>query len=159
MGKPITTDQVAGIRHERLEVMCTLPRQPGEPLYVLCACDCGETKAIRWDGFQSKKVKSCGCMIRDRNRANNAEHAARKNKRLARMKGRCHEHTAREWAVLLGCGESAVKKYARLLREPLSHSREGHVLYETDDPGRHPEMGRLWDAVGARVWWDREGEA
>ena len=50
----------------RLEVMNKIEEKIGGEYYYLCMCNCGESKKIRGSDLRKGRVKSCGCMSKER---------------------------------------------------------------------------------------------
>jgi len=63
-------------------------KNKGKKTYVLCKCDCGNTKQIRLDGITSGLVVSCGCF--------NKEQAIKTGKKK-RTHGKTHTRIYRIW--------------------------------------------------------------
>lgn len=62
-------------------------------IYANCLCECGNRKAIMKSHVVAGRVKSCGCLIRDTNRANKTKHGkagTKFYKHWIAMKNRCN---------------------------------------------------------------------
>lgn len=52
----------AGITYGQLTIIEEVNYQKGKPRQVLCKCDCGNTKIVRWTNLRNGHTKSCGCL-------------------------------------------------------------------------------------------------
>ena len=61
-GDPAPIKESAIGRRVGILTILTEPTGRREGARVLCRCDCGNEKLIRWDNLLSMNVKSCGCL-------------------------------------------------------------------------------------------------
>lgn len=52
-----------GTKYNSLTIIKEVDFEKGNPRKVLCKCDCGKEKVIRWTSLRNEHTKSCGCLI------------------------------------------------------------------------------------------------
>ncbi len=62
---------LAGLKFTRLRVLHAMPdsKGSGKGRYRsqwMCVCDCGENRIVKTEGLKSGKIKSCGCLNREK---------------------------------------------------------------------------------------------
>lgn len=60
----MSRDNVVGRKFERLTIIADTETRDGKR-FVMCECDCGTIKEIRFDRIKSGRTKSCGCLRRE----------------------------------------------------------------------------------------------
>jgi len=93
-----------GHRYGRLCVIQKVLRRSGGYVYWLCHCDCGESKMVREDHLRAGRIRSCGCLQRER------------TARMGRATRKHGMHGSREYCswnhMLQRCTNSNHKYYA-----------------------------------------------
>lgn len=59
--KPYKHIPQKGERFGLLTIICETERQ-GRSRYVMCSCDCGNTKVVNYSELRKGKIQSCGCL-------------------------------------------------------------------------------------------------
>ena len=83
---------ITGNRYGKLTVVCRAENAPKGISRWECKCDCGKVVIVRGNNLRSGAVKSCGCLIKDKN-ANRATHnmsQTRLYRTWAGIKARCY---------------------------------------------------------------------
>ena len=83
---------ITGNRYGKLTVVCRAENAPKGISRWECKCDCGKVVIVRGNNLRSGAVKSCGCLINDKN-ANRATHnmsQTRLYRTWAGIKARCY---------------------------------------------------------------------
>jgi len=78
----------------------------GKHRYVICACECGNTKEMRWNNLRTGNSNSCGCLRRELVAEKNTIHG---------MKKRSNVHPLYStWRGMINrCTQSTQENYAR----------------------------------------------
>lgn len=69
-----------GEKNNRLTVIEILEHDNNGNAYVLCECECGNTKRVRYQHLKSGGVKSCGCLLRETSSETAKKYLAGNNK-------------------------------------------------------------------------------
>lgn len=130
-----------GTRFERLVItrIFRKPRGKQTYLHVEYHCDCGNDRSAAWYDVQSGKVKSCGCMKRERIIFQNTKHGGR-NTRLyfvwQDMRRRCEDSTRKQFPDYGGRGITVCADWHtfEIFREwALSHSYSDSLTIDRID--------------------------
>lgn len=82
-----------GKRFGRLKVVCLENGQNTSTKRYKCLCDCGNEKIVSEDNLLRGHTKSCGCLVREKNRLRSTDTILSKTSRLYRkwtqMRARC----------------------------------------------------------------------
>jgi hypothetical protein len=62
---------LTGQKFSRLTVIERAGKDKGDQSLWLCKCLCGQEKTVRGGDLKTKRTKSCGCLLRERNHSNN----------------------------------------------------------------------------------------
>lgn len=137
-----------GSQFGRLTVLELLPeRQNGGRVY-LCRCTCGATTRVLGGGLNAGRTKSCGCLMRDKNRAllvaRNTTHgqASRKGRHPLywtwyKMHGRCSKPGDPSWPNYGGRGIVVCERWS---------GRDGFSSFLTD-MGEKPSPRHTLDRI------------
>lgn len=115
MGRSICFDDYVGKKFAMLTVLNFQPYATGQQRKVLCQCECGKVKEIRWDSVKSGAIRSCGCLISKvrigvKKPKTASDLAGKKFGRLTGIKQEYMERGAWYWSFLCDCGNTVIRK-------------------------------------------------
>lgn len=58
-----------GKKFNKLTILEEIHTEEKGRRYVYCQCECGSKKVIRYDGLKSGRLKSCGCLLSNKNQS------------------------------------------------------------------------------------------
>lgn len=58
-----------GTTFNMLTILKEVPTEEHGRRYVYCQCECGSKKTVRYDGLKAGRIKSCGCLLSDKNQS------------------------------------------------------------------------------------------